>query len=80
MLTLFIGQKCLACHQEEQYLYSLGVEFATQDIGINGAAKNFVQNRNGGQVTVPFLWDGTNGRGLTGFLESKVDGFLKGLE
>lgn len=78
-LTLFMGPMCLACHRMEEYLGSKGVEFMVQDIGTNGVARNFVQNRNGGKLTVPFLWDSDSATALVGFTEERVDGFLEGL-
>jgi hypothetical protein len=63
----------------ESYLSSKDVEFTMQDIGANGVAKNFVQNRNGGRLTVPLLWDSESATSLVGFSEERVDGFLEGL-
>lgn len=78
-LTVFSAPKCLGCHQMMEYLDSRGLEYEKQDILANGGAKGFVQNRTGGRLTVPMLWEGDSATSLVGFSNERVDEFLEGL-
>ena len=66
MLTVFMEPRCLGCHQMMEWLDAWGEEYNTIDISADGGAQQFVRMRQGGQLTVPMLWDAKSATSVVG--------------